>query len=184
MVAYSGEQSDRCKCRGRCCVGGVSGLGCAGDYGPCGISGEGGCSVDVVPNFAGGYRVEPTLFMTSDNGAQIDRDEIFGPVAAIIPFEANDEAIAIANDSRFGLASGVWTQDLHRVHRMIRDIESGDVWVNTYMQTRFELPFGGIKESGYGQNSVLDFSRVKAAVISLGDQGLGATIGGAVPATD
>lgn len=140
--------------------------------------------VDVAPKFPGGYWVEPTLFMTSDNGAQINRDEIFGPVAAIIPFDTDDEAIAIANDSRFGLASGVWTQDLHRVHRMIRDIESGNVWVNTYMQTRFELPFGGIKESGYGHDSVLDFTREKAAVISLGDQGLGAAIGGAVPATD
>ena len=140
--------------------------------------------VDVAPNFPGGYWVEPTLFMTSDNGAQINRDEIFGPVAAIIPFDTDDEAIAIANDSRFGLASGVWTQDLHRVHRMIRDIESGNVWVNTYMQTRFELPFGGIKESGYGHDSVLDFTREKAAVISLGDQGLGAAIGGAVPASD
>ena len=140
--------------------------------------------VDVAPHLPGGYWVEPTLFMTSDNSTQICRDEIFGPVAAIIPFDTDEEAIAIANDSRFGLASGVWTQNLHRVHRMIRDIQSGNVWVNTFMQTRFELPFGGIKESGYGHDSVLDFTREKAAVISLADQVLGAAIGGSLPAAE
>jgi aldehyde dehydrogenase (NAD+) len=121
---------------------------------------------ELVPDFPGGYWVEPTLFMTEDNSLQICREEIFGPVAVIIPFDTDEEAVAIANDSRFGLASGVWTRDLTRAHRMVRDIQSGNVWVNTYMQTRHELPFGGIKESGYGHDSILEYTREKAAVIA------------------
>ena len=122
---------------------------------------------ELVPLHPGGYWVEPTLFITEDNSIQICREEVFGPVATIIPFDTDDQAVAIANDSRYGLASGVWTRDLARVHRMIRDIQSGNVWVNTYMQTRHELPFGGIKESGYGHDSILEYTREKAAVISI-----------------
>jgi aldehyde dehydrogenase (NAD+) len=122
---------------------------------------------ELVPSLPGGYWVEPTLFITEDNTIQICRDEVFGPVATIIPFDTDDQAVSIANDSRYGLASGVWTRDLARVHRMIRDIQSGNVWVNTYMQTRHELPFGGIKESGYGHDSILEYTREKAAVIAV-----------------
>jgi aldehyde dehydrogenase (NAD+) len=124
--------------------------------------------VDVVPHLPGGYWVEPTLFMTTDNSIQICQEEIFGPVAAIIPFDTEEEAVQIANDSRYGLAAGVWTQDLSRAHRMIRDIQSGNVWVNSYMQIRYELPFGGFKQSGYGHDSVLDYTHEKTAVIALG----------------
>jgi aldehyde dehydrogenase (NAD+) len=85
----------------------------------------------------------------------------------VIPFDTDDEAIALANDSRYGLASGLWSTDLTRVHRYIREIQSGNVWVNTYLQTRYELPFAGIKESGYGHDEVLEFTREKAAVIAL-----------------
>ena len=120
----------------------------------------------VVPSLPNGYWVEPTLFLTEDNSTRICQDEIFGPVATIIPFDTDDQALAIANDSKYGLASGVWTRDLHRAHRFIRDIESGNVWVNIYRQTGRELPFGGIKDSGYGHDSVLEFSREKSAVIA------------------
>lgn len=122
---------------------------------------------ELVPELPGGYWVEPTLFLTEDNSIQICQEEIFGPVAAVIPFDTDDEAVEIANDSRYGLASYVWTRDMARTHRMIRDIQSGNVWVNTYMQTRHELPFGGIKESGYGHDTILDYTREKAAVIAL-----------------
>jgi len=88
-------------------------------------------------------------------------------VGAIIPFDTDDEAIALANETRYGLASGVWSHDLNRVHRYIREIHAGNVWVNTFLQTRYELPFGGIKESGYGYDEVLEFTREKAAVIAL-----------------
>ncbi len=122
---------------------------------------------EVVPQRPGGFWVEPTLFLAKDNSPRICRDEIFGPVGAIIPFDTDDEAIALANESRFGLASGVWGRDLTRINRYIREIESGNVWVNTYLQTRHELPFAGIKESGYGHDETIEFSREKGVVIAL-----------------
>jgi aldehyde dehydrogenase (NAD+) len=120
---------------------------------------------ELVPSRPGGYWVEPTLFMTDDNSLRINQEEIFGPVAAIIPFDTDDEAVAIANDTRFGLAAGVWTRDLKRAYRMVRDLRAANVWVNTYLETRYELPFGGIKESGYGHDEILEFTYEKAAVI-------------------
>jgi aldehyde dehydrogenase (NAD+) len=120
----------------------------------------------LVPGRPGGYWVEPTLFMTTDNSKRICQEEIFGPVAVVIPFDTDDEAVAIANDSRYGLVAGVWTRDLARAHRFIRDLQSGNVWVNTYSQFRHELPFGGIKESGYGHDEVLEFTREKTAIIA------------------
>jgi aldehyde dehydrogenase (NAD+) len=130
---------------------------CGGRYG-----------AELVPSRPGGYWVEPTLFLTTDNALRICQEEIFGPVAAVIPFDTEEEAIAIANDSRYGLASGLWTRDLARVHRFVRDIRSGNVWVNTYLQTRYELPFGGIKDSGYGHDDILEFTFEKTAVIATG----------------
>jgi aldehyde dehydrogenase (NAD+) len=121
---------------------------------------------ELVPSMPGGYWVEPTLFLADSNSLRICQEEIFGPVAAVIPFDTEDEAIAIANDSSFGLASGLWTKDLARVNRFIRDIRTGNVWVNTYLQTRYELPFGGIKDSGYGHDSILEFTYEKTAVIA------------------
>lgn len=122
---------------------------------------------ELVPShLKGGFWVEPTLFIAKDNTPRICQEEIFGPVAAVIPFDTEEEAIAIANDSRFGLASGLWTRDLARVNRFIRDIRSGNVWVNTYLQTRYELPFGGIKDSGYGHDDIMEFTVEKTAVIA------------------
>ncbi|WP_045877780.1 aldehyde dehydrogenase family protein [Pseudofrankia sp. DC12] len=121
---------------------------------------------EVVPSLPGGYWVEPTLFRTDDNSLSICQEEIFGPVAVIIPFDTDEEALAIANDTRYGLAAGVWTRDLARAHRFFRDLESGNVWVNIYRQTGQELPFGGIKDSGYGHDRILEFTREKSAVIA------------------
>ena len=120
----------------------------------------------VPPELSGGRWVAPTLFTSTDNSIRICQEEIFGPVAVAIPFDTEDEAIAIANDCRYGLASGVWTKDLARAHRFVREIQSGNVWVNTYFQTRLELPFGGVKESGYGHDDVMEFTREKSAVIA------------------
>jgi Aldehyde dehydrogenase family len=75
---------------------------------------------------------------------------------------------AIANDSTYGLASGVWTSDFSRIYRMMNDINAGNVWINTYTHTRYELPFNGFKDSGYGKDDVLEFTREKAVVIAMG----------------
>ena len=128
---------------------------------------------EVVPDRPGGFWVEPTLFLAKDNSPRICREEIFGPVGVIIPFDTDDEAIALANDCRYGLASGVWGKDMTRIHRYIREIESGNVWVNTYLQTRHEIPFAGIKESGYGHDEVEDYSREKGVVIATPWAGMG-----------
>jgi aldehyde dehydrogenase (NAD+) len=120
---------------------------------------------ELVPSLPGGYWVEPTLFLADDNRLRICQEEIFGPVAAVIPFDTEDEAIAIANDSRYGLASAVWTRDLARVNRMARELRSGNVWVNTFLEVRYEMPHAGIKESGYGEDEILEFTREKAVVV-------------------
>ena len=135
---------------------------------------------EVVPDLPHGHWVEPTLFITDDNSIQICQEEIFGPVAVVIPFDTEEEAIAISNDSRYGLASGVWTNDLGCAQRMVRDIRSGNVWVNSYMQIRDELPFGGIKESGHGHDDILEFTWEKTAVIATAP--VAGLTGGAPPA--
>jgi hypothetical protein len=72
----------------------------------------------------------------------------------------------IANDCKFGLAAGVWTRDLARAHHFVRCIEAGSIWVNIYRQPRYELPFGGFKDSGYGHDDLIEFTREKAAIIA------------------
>lgn len=122
---------------------------------------------EVVPGLPGGYWVSPTLYTATDNSLRVCQEEIFGPVAVAIPFEEDEEALAIANDSSYGLAAGVWTRDLGRAHRFVRDLESGTVWVNTFRQMPPGLPFGGVKDSGYGHDAVLEYTREKAAIISI-----------------
>lgn len=120
---------------------------------------------------AGGYYVEPTLMTTDDNGLRVCQEEIFGPVAVAIPFDRDDQVVSIANDSSYGLAAGVWTRDLARAHRMVRDLWAGSVWVNTYRRVHWALPFGGFKDSGYGRDSglesILENTQLKTAWIDL-----------------
>jgi (Z)-2-((N-methylformamido)methylene)-5-hydroxybutyrolactone dehydrogenase len=104
-----------------------------------------------VDGFPGGLWYGPTIVNGVDNDATIAQDEVFGPVLTVLPFETEAEAIAIANDTRFGLASGVWTRDLKRAHRVARALKSGTVWLNTYRAITFNSPFGGVKESGFGR---------------------------------
>jgi aldehyde dehydrogenase (NAD+) len=123
------------------------------------------------PSLAGGYFVSPTLFREATNDMRVCREEIFGPVTCAIPFDDDDEALQIANDTSYGLACGVWTKDLKRAHRFIQNVEAGAVWVNTYRRIHWAAPFGGFKESGYGRDSGLDslrgYQQTKTAWIDL-----------------
>lgn len=106
--------------------------------------------------FAGGYFVEPTVFAGVTPGMRIAQEEIFGPVAAIIPFDGEDEAVAIANGTPYGLTAGLWTRDVGRAHRVAARIEAGMVWVNTYRYIRWSTPYGGFKASGWGRENGIE----------------------------
>ncbi len=108
------------------------------------------------PALADGYFVAPTVFAGVDNSMRIAREEIFGPVAALIPFEDEEEAIAIANDTPYGLTAGLWTSDVGRSHRVSSRINAGMVWVNTYRYIRWTTPYGGMKASGWGRENGIE----------------------------
>ncbi len=98
-----------------------------------------------------GYFVKPTVFDRVENSMKIAQEEIFGPVASVITFKDIDDAIRIANDTRYGLAAGVWTSDIRTAMAFVRGVRAGTVWVNTYNMTDNAMPFGGYKESGFGR---------------------------------
>ncbi|KMY52868.1 betaine-aldehyde dehydrogenase [Bacillus sp. FJAT-27231] len=98
-----------------------------------------------------GYFIEPTIFIDVDPSAAIAREEIFGPVLCVIPFDTEEEALNIANDSPYGLAAGIFTSDTAKAERMAKYIRAGVVWINTYEQNLVEGPWGGYKESGIGR---------------------------------
>ena len=106
-----------------------------------------------------GAYVNPTLFGNVRNDMSIARNEIFGPVASVIPFEGAAEAISIANDTIYGLAAGIWTRDLNKAMRLVKDIESGVVWINSYEDGDMTQPFGGYKQSGHARDKCLDSLR-------------------------
>ena len=103
------------------------------------------------PGLENGFFVEPTIFADVDNRMAIAQEEVFGPVLAIIPFDGEEQAISIANDTRFGLAAGVWTESLPRALRVSRELRAGQIWVNTYRALAAQAPFGGFKDSGFGR---------------------------------
>ena len=118
-----------------------------------------------------GYWVEPTIFAGVAPDHTIAREEIFGPVLAVLPFADEEQAVTLANDTIYGLAAGVWTRDLKRAHRMARRIHAGTVWVNTYHPLDAASPFGGYKQSGFGRElgaSALDlYTQTKSVWIDL-----------------
>ena len=118
----------------------------------------------------GNQFVEPTIFTNVRNDMRIAQEEVFGPVLSVIPFDSEEEAIAIGNDIVFGLAAGVWTRDIGRALRMSEKLKAGTVWVNTYRAVSFMSPFGGYKRSGQGresgQESIKEFLQVKSVWIA------------------
>ena len=111
------------------------------------------------PECGNGWFVEPTIFEGVHNRMRIAQEEVFGPVLAVIPFEDEDEAIAIGNDVVYGLAAGVWTQNMRRALRMSEKLQAGTIWINTYRAVSYLSPFGGYKRSGLGRESGQDMIR-------------------------
>ena len=127
----------------------------------------------TAPELSAGLFFEPTVLTGVANEMQVARDEIFGPVASLIPFEDEDEAIRIANDTNFGLAAGVWTENIRRAHRVAHRIKAGTIWVNEYRTMSYNVPFGGYKASGLGRENgieaVLEYVQSKAIWIKTGE---------------
>lgn len=127
----------------------------------------------TAPELARGWFVEPTIFGDVSNEMRIAREEVFGPVLSIIPFEDEQHAVEIANDTIYGLASGVWTSNIRRAFTMADKIRAGTVWVNTYRAVSFLAPFGGYKKSGVGresgQHAIDEYLQTKCVWINLAE---------------
>lgn len=127
--------------------------------------------------FEKGWFVEPTIFDDVKPTARIAREEIFGPVLSVIPFDTEEEAIKIANDTEYGLAAGVWTKNINRGIRVIREIRAGITWINTYHPTFNELPWGGYKQSGTGRelglHGIEGYLEIKQINVNLDETPIG-----------
>ena len=132
-----------------------------------------GGGIPALQGFENGCFVEPTIFTAVTDGMRIAREEIFGPVMSVLAFDDEDEVVARANDTPFGLAAGVFTRDLPRAHRVIAQLQAGTCWINTYNLTPVELPFGGYKQSGIGRENATEalrhYSQVKSVYVETGD---------------
>jgi betaine-aldehyde dehydrogenase len=126
---------------------------------------------------ARGYYVEPTIFYDVDNSARIAQEEIFGPVAAVIPFDKEADAIRIANATPYGLAAAVWSRDIFKAFRVVKALRAGIVWVNHMQPTYVEAPWGGYKQSGFGRElgpwGVEEYLETKQVHVNLNEQPIG-----------
>ncbi|MEI6404957.1 MAG: aldehyde dehydrogenase [Actinomycetes bacterium] len=129
------------------------------------------------PDTHAGFYFEPTVLDCVSPETACVQEELFGPVLSVLTFKTESEAVALANDSKYGLASGVFTRDLGRAHRMVRKIRAGIVWVNTYRVISPMMPFGGYGMSGYGREggaeSILDYTRTKSVWINTSEAPIG-----------
>jgi betaine-aldehyde dehydrogenase len=130
-----------------------------------------------VGAFAKGWYIEPTIFYDVDNSARISREDIFGPVAAVIPFDDEADAIQIANDTHYGLASAVWSRDIFKAFRVVKALRAGIVWVNHMQPTDIEAPWGGYKQSGIGRElgpwGLDEYLETKQVYINLNEKPIG-----------
>jgi betaine-aldehyde dehydrogenase len=127
--------------------------------------------------FSKGFYIEPTIFYDVANTARIAREEIFGPVAAVIPFEDEKDALKIANDTPYGLAAAVWTRDIFKAFRAVKSLRAGIVWVNHMQPTYVEAPWGGYKQSGFGRElgpcGIEEYLETKQVHINLNENPIG-----------
>jgi len=128
----------------------------------------------ALADFPNGYFYQPTIVHEAASDSFLVRNEVFGPVLAVTPFDDDADALALANDIEFGLAAGIWTRDVRRVHKMARALEAGTVWANTYRALTFNSPFGGYKASGIGRQNgieaVYQYLQTKSVWCELGDE--------------
>lgn len=128
-------------------------------------------------DMAKGFFVKPTIFYDVDNTSTLAREEVFGPVAAVIPFKDETDAIRIANDTPFGLAAAVWSRDIYRALRTVKALRAGIVWVNHMQPTYVEAPWGGYKQSGFGRElgkwGIEEYLETKQVFINLNEQPIG-----------
>jgi (Z)-2-((N-methylformamido)methylene)-5-hydroxybutyrolactone dehydrogenase len=119
----------------------------------------------------GGYFVQPTVLTGVTPGMSVAGEEVFGPVLAVLPFDTEDEAVALANSTRYGLAGAVWTKDIHRGHRVAHALRAGTVWINAYRVVGPDVPFGGYGMSGIGRENGMDavreYTQTKAIWVEL-----------------
>jgi betaine-aldehyde dehydrogenase len=122
-------------------------------------------------NLAAGAFYPPTLITDAAADSEIIREEVFGPVLTVLPFDSDEEAIALANDTPYGLAASAWTRNVYRSLRATREIKAGCIWINDHIPIISEMPHGGIKESGFGKDmsaySFDEYTQVKHIMFDI-----------------
>jgi phenylacetaldehyde dehydrogenase len=118
-----------------------------------------------------GAYVKPTVLIGANRDMKVVREEIFGPVLAVIPFSEGDDVVALANDTEYGLSASIWTQNVNKAHQFVKKVKAGNVWVNVHNILDPAMPFGGIKNSGYGhelsEEAIRSHTHSKSAVMHI-----------------